>query len=63
MLEWTGNGENKMKWKTGFVLVLVILAVASIGVTNVLGQNITGLELLNNTYDAIDNVTSVTFDM
>ena len=52
-----------MKWKTGFVLVLVILAVASIGVTNVIGQNITGLELLNNTYDAIDNVTSVTFDM
>ena len=52
-----------MKWETGFVLALVILAVASIGVTNVLGQNITGLELLNNTYDAIDNVTSVSYDM
>lgn len=59
-----------MKWKTGFVLVLVIFAVASIGVTNVFGQNITADELWNtadelwyNTRDAIDNVTSVTYDM
>ncbi|MEA2033218.1 MAG: PGF-CTERM sorting domain-containing protein [Euryarchaeota archaeon] len=59
-----------MKWKTGFVFVLVMLAVASIGVTNVFGQNITADELWktadelwNNLTIAVDNVTSVTYDM
>ncbi|MEA2033220.1 MAG: PGF-CTERM sorting domain-containing protein [Euryarchaeota archaeon] len=62
MLEWIGNGENKMKWKTGFVLVLVMSAVASMAVTNVFGQDITAEELSNNTRDAIPNVTTVKYD-
>lgn len=51
-----------MKWKTGFVLVLVMSAVASMAVTNVFGQDITAEELSNNTRDAILNVTTVRYD-
>lgn len=51
-----------MKWKTGFVLVLVISAVASMAVTNVFGQDITAEELSNNTRDAILNVKTVKYD-